>query len=74
MPTSAEELARRLVEYDRAVAETVLEMLRERLGDRDAVASEVGDPQTTTAQWKDAFREYEAARALASALAPLLGR
>ena len=74
MPSPAEELARRLVEYDRALAETILETLRERLGDRDAVSSEVGDPQTTTAQWKDALREYEAARALAAALAPLLAR
>ena len=74
MPSPAEELARRLVEYDRALAGTVLETLRERLGDRDALDADVGDPQTTTAEWKDALREYEAARALAAALAPLLRR
>ena len=35
---------------------------------------EVGDPRTTTAQWKEGFGRYEATRALASALASLLDR
>ena len=35
---------------------------------------EVGDPRTTTAQWKEEFGRYEATRALASALASLLDR
>ena len=74
MSEAAAELARRIVEYDRAVAETVLDALRAKLGDRDALASEVGDPQTTTAEWKDAFHEYEAASSVAGAPVSLLRR
>ncbi len=35
---------------------------------------EVGDPRTTTAEWKEEFGRYEATRALAAALASLLDR
>ena len=38
----------------------------------DASLAEVGDPQTTTAEWKEEFGHYEATRSFAAALASAL--
>ena len=42
------------------------------LSQPDPSLPEVGDPQTTTAEWKEEFGHYEATRSFAAALASLL--
>ncbi len=69
MPQSSE-LARALVAYDREAATVVLGALEAEVG--RPPDAEVGDPATTTREWKTQFAHHERMRALADELSRLL--
>lgn len=69
--SQAGNLARRLIDYDRETAAAVRAALEIQLREADA-PPEVGDPSTTTREWKTQFARQERMRALCAELAQLL--
>jgi hypothetical protein len=70
--SDASNLARRLIAYDAQLAGRILEILVSELEPDTFAAPEVGDPRTTTREWKSGLAYRESARVLARELAELL--